>query len=271
MRILAPHLPQALDAEAWARLLAVPLTVTNLQTQQEAQATLRPFAEAWWGAHYTLRAVADPQTPIENDVILSEMASRLPGPFLAKAFDAILEKRLVGAWEQLLPALGPHLPGSALRKAMAHTLKRRTLAALAPYLPPPLLAEALDASRRLKDADEQTSALVALVPHLTGKLQEEAIVEALKAAPGMRYHGKWKGVLSALAPHLSEPLMRQALVVARNIKRADLGSGVTFDGIVPGNFESSEGELDERADAGGVGPAPSGVVAGRGDRRRAGP
>jgi hypothetical protein len=145
--------------------------------------------------------------------------------------------------------LGPHLPESSLRTALTNTLKRRTLAALAPYLPAPLLAEALDASHRLVDADEQTAALIALVPHLSGKLQEEAIVEALKAAPAMSYQGKWKGVLSALAPHLSEPLMRQALAVARAIKRPSLQTGVKFDGIVPWDFEPSEGELDERADA----------------------
>ena len=38
--------PEALEAKAWAELLALPLTITNLQTQQEAQAILKPFAEA---------------------------------------------------------------------------------------------------------------------------------------------------------------------------------------------------------------------------------
>ena len=248
MRILAPHLPEALEAKAWAELLALPLTITNLQTQQEAQAILKPFAEAS-GAQQTLHAVADLQKPIDYNVIFSEMASRLPGPLLAETFDAIPEKTQVDAWEKLLPVLGPHLPESSLRTALTNTLKRRTLAALAPYLPESLLVVALDASRRLVDADERTAALIALVPHLSGKLQEEAIVEALKAAPGMSYQGKWKGVLSALAPHLSEPLMRQALAVARAIKRTSLQTGVTFDRIVPWDFEPSEGELDERADA----------------------
>ena len=91
MRTLAPHLPEALEAEAWAQVLSVTLTVKNQQTLEEAQAILGPFVAAW-GGRQTLHADADLQKTVDYSEILSRMSSRLPGPLLVQAFDAIRQK-----------------------------------------------------------------------------------------------------------------------------------------------------------------------------------
>ena len=96
--------------------------------------------------------------------------------------------------------------------------RAQALAALAPHLAQDQIAEALTASKTIRDKRERGGALVALAPHLPSKQQAVALVEALAATQAMDDASNRAFALAALAPHL--PYQQKAAAVAEALAGA---------------------------------------------------
>ena len=101
------------------------------------------------------------------------------------------------------------------------------LTGLAPHLPAPLLAEAVNAARDITDDFTRAQVLTELAPHLPAPL----LVEAVSAARDITNEDFRAQVLTGLAPHLPAPLLVEAVSAARDITdeyaRAQALAGLT--------------------------------------------
>ena len=155
---------------------------------------------------------------------LAALAPHIPGALLAEALAAA---RTVGDGSGRIRALAPLIPSLAEPERVAalaeteraiRTIRNdsrlaMTVGLLAPYLPGPHLAMALDRAGHLGEERWRAEALAALAPYLPQAL----LADALAAARTISQE-RWRAqALSALAPRLPRDLLADALTAAGSI------------------------------------------------------
>jgi hypothetical protein len=129
-----------------------------------------------------------------------------------------------GQRAEALAGLAPYLPEPLLRDALAAVreiqdehARAKALAGLAPYLPEPLLRDALAVVREIRSKRSRAEVLTEMAPHLPDAQKEVALREALAAARESEDKYAQAEALTWLAPHLPKMLLREALAAAREI------------------------------------------------------
>jgi hypothetical protein len=202
--ILEVWLPQAESwTKSWVLEQLAPCLPASLQQRAlESACDLKDE----WGKADALASLAPHLTPLLLIEAL-QVGQRLTG---------------VGDRVRVLLALIPLLPEPegirVTREALetiAHRLARPgdALTALLPYLQGPLLQEAMDALRAIKDEGQRAEALAILAPQLAGPLLREALDAVL--ALGEKTRGN---ALAEVAEYLPEPWLREAFEAARAIE-----------------------------------------------------
>jgi len=135
-------------------------------------------------------------------------------------------------WKEFISAhlamLAPYLPAPLLREALANAwqindvlYRARALVALAVHLPKANrgapLREALSAARGIEHHAFRAYELAKLAPHLTPDLREKVFRESLQAAERASDQYEKRESLIGLVPHLPRNLLRNALLVAQGI------------------------------------------------------
>jgi alkylhydroperoxidase/carboxymuconolactone decarboxylase family protein YurZ len=141
---------------------------------------------------------------------------------------------------EFLSRLAPHAPESdqyadfagALDATAVSSDSRNagTLPRLAPYLPPDLLARAVDAAAAISDGHYRSTALTGLAPYLPPDLLARAVDAAADISDGS-YLSR-STALTGLAPYLPPDLLGRAVDAAANIDR-QLESLTALCGLVP--------------------------------------
>ena len=165
------------------------------------------------------RRIIDPQDRLNALIMVcSEMNTREQPLVLAQVLDAAIAGGDSHANE--LAALAPYLPPDLLARALdaASALtdsysRAYALTGLAPHLPPDLLARALDAATAITEDDSRARTLAELIPHIPAEQQPAVLARALDAATAITEDDSRARTLAELIPHI--PAEQQPAVLAR--------------------------------------------------------
>jgi len=164
----------------------------------------------------------DAARQVEDDIqrvrVLTDLAPGLPAPRRDQVVAELLEvagrSGPVGNRAHALAALAPYLPGPLLARALEAacqidypSYQAEALAGLAPYLPETLQGEALAAARRIGDEAGRTQVLEALARGLAPAWLDEALAAARELESSYLRIRVW----AALAPRLAEPARGRVL------------------------------------------------------------
>jgi Trypsin-like peptidase domain len=190
LRRLAPHLPEAWIEDA--------LAVARQELSKGNRWTLETALAARLGELGQWRRALDVARGLQNDIWLVRglvaVASFVP--------------------EEELPALRSEMLKAAQAIQDLISLPYE-LAEVVPYLPEPLLRQALDFARAIPDGDRSAGTIRALLPRLVelGHPQEACDLALTTQKPDRSWSGAEPDLTKALAtliPHLPKPLQNQA-------------------------------------------------------------
>ena len=222
---LLPYLPDDLFRQGLAKVLErwdpyygawlIPTMAGRLPESQQIELFRRAIETLRQQTQRT-----DSPVPYHRAKALREMAPDIPLSLMDLALMAARETEDVEYRARIILALVPRLPMPLVRQAieMVQQIETRlylrldTLAELAPYLPEPLLHEAVAEARETSDADRRARLLAKLAPCLPDPLQGDVWEEVRVAIREITYKPAEK--LAELAPLLPEPVQREALLQA---------------------------------------------------------
>ncbi len=178
-----------------------------------------------WTQHQALdhaRRIADPSARYEALLLIrQELGPAHQALVLAQALDTVAITRKAEALVNLAPYLPPDLLAGAvdIAAAISHDYSRAwTLAQLSPHLSADQFTLALDKVTAMAADDSRAQALAALAPHLPPDLR----VRALDEAAAITNDSSRTQALGDLAPHLPPDLLVRAVEKAAAISDEDL-------------------------------------------------
>ena len=211
-RVLPALTPRLVGLGCWKAALPLVQTISDWSKRDEAMIALQSLSPQLPDSLFAqaLAATFAIEHTDGRARALAMLAPSLRGrePLLRKALDAV---KMFDFDRQSTKSSSEPLSEQLLRLFARHRVV--ALGGLAPYLPVPLLRDALAMVRELPDQDLQSDGLTALAPYLPESLHREALAMACTLR-GSNYRAH---ALAGLAPYLRQPLLGQALKEAAAI------------------------------------------------------
>jgi hypothetical protein len=214
---LAPQLTEELRERALELALEIILTLQCDWEEAKALIALMPHLvgeQRIKALERGLEAALALKNKREQLEAFAFLAPYLPSTLLDRALEYTL---ILKQQVDVLTVLAPYLPNSLLERAFAHLEEMQegkradALVALAPHLRGKLQERGLKVALALHNEKERAAALLALVPHLTGELHPKAVELALEAVLAQQDKDEREESLAALAPNLTKWQLEQVL------------------------------------------------------------
>jgi hypothetical protein len=191
--------------------IAAATSISDEESRAKVLASLSPYLprEQIPGL---LATVIEFHGPFERAQAIAELAPNLPPELLDEALNAAIDDAFV--YSLAVEALAPHLPVHLLAKTqvvtndpfdITHSIHYpEYLAALAPYLPPELLAHAIDNAVSIDHEPSRAKALTVLVPFLSGDQRGRILPATVSAiVAGNKSDAELAEMLGKVTPYIS--------------------------------------------------------------------